>query len=187
MRAELHPQLILTQQQPCTGFTLQVHPSPKCLQSNAQTGTSSTLRTVTKQEIGYSLQELLKLIWVKFLGVKQADRQEAQEINEGKQELPALLAIVIELQKVLTSGSILVRYLFSPGSPSLLQRLQVVVLPLRSQSLIEIPSHTRITLSCFFLYLQQSQFQPDHFNECSLPPGWSRGQEAASSHKCLSS
>lgn len=86
-------------------------------------GTSSTLRTVTKQEIGYSLQELLKLIWVKFLGVKQADRQEAQEINEGKQELPALLAIVIELQKVLTSGSILVRYLFSPGSPSLLQRL----------------------------------------------------------------
>lgn len=71
---------------------------------------------MTKQEIGYSLQEPLKLIWVKFLvkmfgGVKHADRQEAQEINEGKQELPALLAIVTELQKVLTSGSTLVRYL----------------------------------------------------------------------------
>lgn len=52
----------------------------------------------------------------------QTGKKHKRSMKEDK-NVPALLAIVTELQKVLTSGSIFVRCLFSPGSPTPFQRL----------------------------------------------------------------
>lgn len=73
---------------------------------------------MAKQEIGYYLQEPLRLIWVKLMIKNVLEVKSDPNIKTGKETkrsmkenktLLALLAIVTELQKVLTSGSTFMR------------------------------------------------------------------------------